>query len=134
MTFFSFLFFSKRRLKWKLCELWSSLKIKTCPFLIWCLMIKPLNIDYNPSRLGQNNEQLESNSPIYIQCLLIKTFMTYVLKFLILRLRLQPNVRNVPTVQHWIIITVKMRHKSSTAWTYLNRWLLDRKKPKNVSR
>ena len=24
-------------------------------------MIKPLNIDYNPSRLGQNNEQLSSN-------------------------------------------------------------------------
>ena len=69
-------------------------------------MIKPLNIDYNPSRLGQNNEQLssnlESNPPIYIQFLLIKTFMTYVLKFLTLRLRLQPNVRNMPTVQHWI--------------------------------
>ena len=65
-------------------------------------MIKPLNID--PSRLGQNNEQLslnlESNSPIYIQFLLIKTFMTYVLKILMLRLWLQPNVRNMPTVQH----------------------------------
>ena len=50
------------------------------PLFNGCLMIKPLNIDYNPSRLGQNNEQLssnlESNSPIYIQCLLIKTFRT----------------------------------------------------------
>ena len=58
---------------------------------------------------------LESNSPNYFQYMLVKTFITFVLKILILRLRpttegqsltglniqLRPKVKITTMVQHW---------------------------------